>query len=95
MAIEITLSSANMGDVDETDFDVWTAFVGDRLQDALDLNGTVVLDQFRFGEAGEDRIVGATPEQKEAIRGWLSVTGWEAFCGEEWEKRRAAWLAAP
>lgn len=90
--IQITLSSANMGDVDEVDFDCWAGFVNEKIDDVA--GETVTVDQFRFGASGEDRIEGATEEQAATIRAWISVTGWEAFCGEEWNRRRAEREAA-
>ena len=92
MTIKITLSSANMGDVDEADFDCWAGFVNDRIDDVA--GATVVVDQFQFGEADEDQIEGATAAQRDAIRSWLGVDGWNEFCGEEWTSRRAAKEAA-
>jgi hypothetical protein len=90
--IKIILSSANMGDVDEVDFDCWASFVCDSIDEALGIEVRSV-EQFRFGE-GADIISGATDEQEEEIRRWLGHEGWDAFCGEEWNKRRAARDAA-
>lgn len=87
MAIEITLSSANMGDVDELDFDLWSRYVADNLEAATGIDA--VLDQARFGETGADRISGATEAEHVAIRQWLGVDGWESFCGETWTRMRA------
>ena len=53
-----------------------------------------IVEQGRFGgEPHEDIIRGASEGDEETIRAWLSVTGWEAFCGEEWETRRKAYDA--
>ena len=93
--IKITLSAANMGDVDEMDVDCWNGFVSDEIDAAVGFEVAVV-DQFPWGRPmpGEDAIEGATEEQVEAIRQFLSVDGWARFCGEEWETRRAAKEAA-
>jgi hypothetical protein len=89
MAIEIVLSSANMGDVDETDFDLWRRFVAGRIDDAMGFEVEAV-SQRRFGEVGNDCVYGGTEEQREAIRSWLSHDGWDEFCGQggPWETMR-------
>lgn len=88
--VKIVLSSANMGDVDEDDFDIWAGYVADSIDDALGFEVESV-DQQRFGEAGDDIVTGGTQEQREAVRQWLKVAGWESFCGQggPWETRRA------
>ena len=86
--IKVTLSSADMGDVDEIDFDCWAGFVNDKIDDVV--NAAVEVEQARFGDAGPDVISGATDEQARDIRDWLAHAGWDAFCGDEWNKRRAA-----
>lgn len=86
--ITVTLSSANMGDVDETDFDLWAAYVNQKIDDRTGL--LVHVEQARFGDAGEDRIEGATDEQRDTIRGLLSVDLWNDFCGETWTEMRRA-----
>lgn len=90
MGIKITLSSAAMGDVDELDFDLWARFVAEQIDEATGIE-VVEVDQARFGEAGEDRIDGATEEQRQVLRSWLSVDGWDVFCGQggPWETMRA------
>jgi hypothetical protein len=89
--IKLILSAADMGDVTEADFDAWAAFVCNNIDAGV---GFVVddVDQHRFGHAGEDTISGATDEQREAVRTWLSVTGWEEFCAtpEAWPHEAAA-----
>lgn len=87
--IIVTLSSANMGDVDEIDFDCWTGYVIDCIDDGLGFEVAQV-EQARYGGTDEDVIENATEEQRAAIVEWLSVTGWNEFCGQEWEDRRAA-----
>lgn len=87
--IKVTLSSANMGDMtDERDFDLWARYVAETIDDATGL--TVEVDQARFGDAGEDVISGATEDERETLRTWLSVTGWEAFCSGPWQAMAAA-----
>jgi hypothetical protein len=90
--IEVMLSSAHMGDVDETDFDVWAEFVSERIEEATGL--AIQVDQAPFGEAGEDVISRADEHERATVREWLSITGWEAFCGQEWDARRKAREAA-
>lgn len=93
--IEIVLSSANMGDVDEDDFDIWAGYVADEIDAAMGFEVKAV-DQQRFGESGEDIVTGGSAEQRAAVRQWLKVGGWDAFCGQggPWETRRAALAAA-
>jgi hypothetical protein len=85
--IRITLSSAAMGDVSEADFDAWASYVTEHVNEGAGVEVSEV-DQQRFGDAGEDRIEGATLAERDAIRTWLAVTGWDAFCGDEsaWPK---------
>ena len=89
--ISVTLSSANMGpDADERDFQAWQSWVCDKIDDAM---GFVVddVDLHRFGDGAEDTVIGGTEEQRAAVKRWLSVEGWEAFCAndEAWPKRNA------
>lgn len=88
--IKITLSSAPLGAVDDVVFDMWTAHVADRIDAALGFDCDV--HQGRLGEAGEDRIEGASPEQAEAIRRWLGNDGRDEFrgIGGPWETMRKA-----
>lgn len=83
-SIKVTLSAANLGpQATEADFDAWASYVVAHIDEALGLSCEV--DQAAFtgrGAEGEDRIQGATDEQRDSIRGWLSVTGWEAFCAQ-------------
>lgn len=88
--ITVTLSSANMGDVDETDFDLWARYVADNIEDATGIECQI--EQHRYGE-GEDEIE-AYGEERETLRRWLSTDGWNAFCGEAWETMRAEHDAA-
>lgn len=93
LRIFVTLSSAAMGDVDETDFDLWTTFVSTKIDDAFNVVATV--EQDRFGSAGEDRVTlhgrGDTEDVDcDEIKRWLRGTAWEDFCGEVWEAMRAA-----
>ena len=84
MAIEIILSSANLGpEADEAFFDAWASYVAEHVDEACGVDATV--DQCRFGEAGEDSISGASEDERETIRQWLSVDGWEAFCAAQGE----------
>jgi hypothetical protein len=85
--IEITLSSANMGQVDEVDFDLWARYVAENIDDAMGFEVESV-DQLAFGEAGDDVVAGGTEEQRQAILSWLGHEGWDAFCGDTWETMR-------
>lgn len=83
--IRITLTSANMGDnADERDFDLWARYVAETIDAATGITVGEV-DQARYGEAGEDVIVGASEDERETLRTWLSVTGWESFCAGAWQ----------
>lgn len=86
--ISVTLTAANMGDVDETDFDLWAKFVAENHEAALGFE-IHEIDQCDFTDgAARDYVSGGTKEQRDAIRHWLSVTGWDDFCGETWERMR-------
>lgn len=87
--ISITLSSANMGDVSEADFDAWANYVAEHIESALGFKGgTVDVDQRRFGEAGPDLVGLGSSEDRERVREWLSHEGWDAFCAtpEAWSR---------
>lgn len=87
--IRLVLSAATMGDdVDEVDFDLWTRFVCENIDQAVGFEVHEV-EQAGFMTGGVDSIVGGTDEQRAAIKSWVAVTGWDAFCGEAWEKMRA------
>lgn len=80
MAIKIILSSANMGnDADEADFDAWASYVCDNIDEACGVDVAEV-DQYRFGDGGEDAVSGGTDDEHERVRHWLARDGWEAFC---------------
>lgn len=86
--IKIKLSSAAMGDVTEADFDAWAAYVLDHIEEETGIE-IAEIDQFAFGHAGDDEISGADDDdERAAIRTWLAVIGWEAFCADEsaWPK---------
>lgn len=86
--ISVTLTAANMGDVDETDFDLWTKFVTENIDEAMGFEVAEVEQHPFESGAARDTITGGTWAQREAIATWLSVTGWDDFCGEAWEKMR-------
>lgn len=86
--ISITLTACNMGDVTEADFDAWHRYVCDHIDEALGFEVHEV-DQHPFANGpAKNTISGATDEQEEAIREWLSHGGYEAFCAtpEAWPK---------
>jgi hypothetical protein len=83
--ISVTLSAANMGDqATEADFDKWAAFCAEHLPTLSGLeSATVEVDQFAFtgrGAEAEDKISGANEEQRETIKRFVSVDGWDSFC---------------
>lgn len=78
--VSVTLTAYNMGpDATEADFDSFAALVADRIDDVTGLD--VEVDQFAFTGSGqsEDRIDGATDEQREAIREALDGL-WQEWC---------------
>lgn len=80
MAIELKLSAANMGDVTEADFDAWTAFLAERIEDRTGL--VVEVDQYSFSGAGawsEDSVKGADPDEREAVQRAVQDL-WNEFC---------------
>lgn len=79
-AVTVTLTSYNMGDATESDFDAWASFVAARIDDATGLDVTV--DQARFGEAGKDEIRGNVDDDMvETVREALRDL-WDAFCAD-------------
>ena len=90
--ITVVLSSYNMGEVDEVDFDLWRDFVSTRIDDAFGVNATV--EQHGFGDASDDEVIAGPEVDADDIRSWLKTLAWEAFCGEAWTAMRAAHDAA-
>lgn len=84
--IKITLSAANMGpDATEADFDAWASFVNERIEHVVDAAIGIRVDVEQAAFIGpnaepEDMIHGATEDQRDTVREWLSVDGWNAFC---------------
>lgn len=79
--IEIVLTSYNMGDVTEADFDAWASWVASHVEMVFGVDATV--DQFRFGESVVDDVVrGGNETLREEIAQWLSVDGWSDFCAD-------------
>lgn len=74
----ISLTSYNMGDVTEADFDSWVAFVNERIDERCGF--TVAVDGLRFGESGDDRISGSD-EERETIAEAVRVL-WDEWCAE-------------
>jgi hypothetical protein len=90
MMIRIWLSSAQIGDMaDERDFDLWARYVSETIATATGI-AVDEIDQGAFGATGADSISGGTEEQRQELREWLSVTGWEAFCSGAWQAMAAA-----
>lgn len=68
MTATIKLSSYNMGDVTEEDFDAWAAYVAEHIDEMCGFD--VRVDQFRFGSSdnsGDDLIEADAEEQRTTI----------------------------
>jgi hypothetical protein len=90
--IKIQLTAYNMGEVDEADYDAWARYVVEHIDAGVGFEVDEV-SQHRFvGGPAEDTIMGGTDKQRAAIREWLDVTGWEAFCADAsaWPQRAMA-----
>lgn len=86
MKIKVVLSSSALGQFDmvnEHDFDIWTRYVTETIESATGID--VCVEQGQYGDCGEDIIIGASEEERETLRQWLSVDGWEAFCAGAWQ----------
>lgn len=85
--ITVTLTSYNMGDVSESDFDAWASYVGKHIDGLTGLD--VAVEQARFGEAGEDAISGSD-EDDQNVKDALRVL-WDRFCADDsaWPARSA------
>lgn len=77
-AVKVTLSSADIGDATDDDFDAWIAYVGEHLGDKLDL--FVDVDASRFGAAGPD-VIHVEGVERSEVREAIGCL-WEAFCEE-------------
>lgn len=66
MSPTLILTSYNMGgDATASDYGAWVSYVNEHIDAAV---GTFVLvDALRFGEPGDDRVTGATEDEREAI----------------------------
>lgn len=76
----VTLSSANMGNVTEADFDAWAAWVNARIDEVAGC--PVSVEQFAFGASGSDQTSGLDDATRETVLSWLRTEGWEAFCAD-------------
>ena len=90
--IKITLTAYNMGaGCDEADFDAWAAWVEENLPEALTIDAArIEVDQHSYRNGpSSDTVTGGTEEERDRIRSWLAVGGWDEFCGspEAWPKR--------
>lgn len=87
-AIKITLSAASMGpNATEADFDAWATYVAEHIEHVVDSTESVRVDVDQTAFSGpnaepEDLVDGATDEQRETIRRYLSTDRWEVFCSE-------------
>lgn len=82
----VTLTSYNMGDVEERDFDLWTSFAAANIDEYCGFE--VGVDAARFGETGRDQIDAGDDGQIEAIRGALRDL-WTEFCDGGWDDAAA------
>jgi hypothetical protein len=78
--IQIILGSGNMGDVSEADYDAWTSYVAEHIDDRCGFVVDEVLPR-RFGETGDDSVRGATEEQREIVNEALRAL-WDDFCAD-------------
>jgi predicted DNA-binding helix-hairpin-helix protein len=76
----LTLTAYNLGDATEADFDAFTSYVAEKIDDATGLNVTVEQHPFRSGPS-TDTIVGATDEQQETIREAVESL-WQSWCAQ-------------
>ena len=88
--IKIILTAYNMGaECDERDFAAWHTYVCEHIDEAIGFEvHEIEMHDYRNSPA-EDTIVGATDEQRDAIREYLSHSGWDGFCAtpEAWPTR--------
>lgn len=80
----IELSSYDMGDVTEADYNLWVSYVADHIDEACGFE--VAVEQRRFGAAGSDRITHATDAQRETIAEAVAAM-WDAA---EWDQAKGA-----
>ena len=67
---------------DERDFDDWTQWVTDHIEEALGLTD-VMVEQFTFTDGPDrDDIDCDDDDTRDAIRTWLATDGWDAWCVE-------------
>ncbi len=83
----VRLSSANMGDVTEADFDMWAEYVNERIDEACGF--LVEVTQARFGEPGDDFIADGVGDQNDTVREAIA-TLWESWCATGWNEAVAA-----
>lgn len=83
--VSITLTSANMGDVVERDYDDWAAFV-ERTVQADHPSARVTVEQRRFGDPAPDRVsVSGTDDDEGLQASILESLGhelWDGWCAE-------------
>jgi len=78
--ISVTLTSYNMGDVTEADYDAWIQYVSDRIDERCGFE--VDLDACAFDRpAFTTAIAGATAAEEEVIRAALAAL-WEEACAD-------------
>lgn len=79
--ITVILTSYNMGDVTEADYDAWVTFVSARIHVRPDLNITVEASPFGRGKS-EDYISGYEDEDdRQSIQDTLQSL-WDDFCAD-------------
>ena len=77
----LELSSYDLGDVTEADYDMWVSYVADHIDEACGFE--VAVEQRRFGAAGSDRITHATDEQRATITEAVAAMWEDAEWGQE------------
>ncbi len=86
----IELTSYNMGDVTDSDYAGWVAFVAAHIDDRCGFG--VDVEASRFGQgSGRDRVFAKKAEEEEVVREALEALweDWSEYGWEAWDKERA------
>lgn len=75
----VTLTSYDLGDVTEADYDAWTDYVTDQIDGRTGLDVTV--EREPFAASGSDRIEARDEEDEQTIREAIEAL-WVDFCAE-------------
>lgn len=79
--ITVTLTSYNMGDVTEADYDAWISYVSARIDERTGLDVTVDASPFGCGSS-EDCISGYEDEDDRQIIQDTLYCLWDEFCAD-------------